>query len=209
MSLVATEHPLVAHWSQLIDRVHPLDAPFMQTGVHSFNLDYPPPAFIGDIVNARVILLDANGGFDPELTPSEFMSVGAADRFLDLLHRPRAIHPGQISPYYGLRNFADLIATGNLALVNAVAYRSSSISRETENRRIAEKLPSTTVHRNWLRHTLLPSAARGDRLIVAHRTSLWKIKRSEGPLPGVIFTTNPVSADLSHEVLLQIRGFLV
>ena len=203
-----SSHPLVRHWSQLCGRVHPLDAPVFAAHGHSFNIDYPPPAFIGDIINAPVVLLDANGGFDPAVTPSEFASPGAVERFLGLLRNPRAVHPSEIAPYYGARNYADLIAAGDMVLVNAVAYRSPAISREPDNRRLAERLPSTAIHRAWLRESLLASAGRGERLIIAHRTSLWKIKRSEADLPGVLFTTNPVSADLSRSTHEAIRTFL-
>lgn len=175
---------------------------------HCFNLDYPPPAFVGDIINAPVILLDANGGYDPVVTPSEFAAPDAIDRYLDLLRNPRAVHPGKIAPYYGARNYADLIAAGKLALVNAVAYRSAAISREPDNRRVAEQLPSTAVHRAWLRDLLIPAASSGERLIIAHRTKLWRIRRSEPDLHGVVFTTNPVSADMSNAVPAEIRTFL-
>ena len=203
-----SSHQIVDHWSQLDGSVHPLDAPVFSTNEHSFNLDYPPPAFIGDINNAPVVLLDANGGFDPFITPSEFAAPDAVDRYLDFLRNPRAVHPGQIAPYYGARNYADQIAAGEMVLVNAVAYRSKSISREPKNRRLAEQLPSTAVHRAWLREVLIPAASRGERLVVAHRTALWRIKRSEPNLDGVIFTTNPVSADMSYATLAEIRAFL-
>jgi hypothetical protein len=38
---------------------------------HCFNLDFHPPAFVGDLA-APVVVLYANGGFDPNLTPREF-----------------------------------------------------------------------------------------------------------------------------------------
>lgn len=199
---------LVEHWRLLDGPVHPVDSVVFGRGRHSFNLDFPPPAFIGDIVNAPVVLLDANGGYDPIVTPAEFPDQRSHDRYLDLLHRPRAIEPGSIAPYYGSRNYSRLIADGILALVNAVAYRSPSISREPDNRKLAEQLPSTHVHRRWLRHELLNEAASGDRLVIAHRTSLWKISKAEGSIPGVHFTTNPVSADLSKATLVAISRFV-
>jgi len=205
---LSAPNPIVRHWSQLDGSVHPLDAHVFAGNTHSFNLDYPPPAFIGDINNAPVILLEANGGYDPGVTPTEFAAPDAIDRYLDLLRNPRAVHPGQIAPYYGARNYADLIAAGQVALVNAVAYRSTSISREPDNRRVAEKLPSTAVHRAWLRDVLIPAASRGERLVIAHRTALWRIKRSESELHGVVFTTNPVSADMSRATLAEILAFL-
>lgn len=205
---MSISNPIIRHWSQLNGSVHPLDESVLAANKHCFNLDYPPPAFIGDIINAPVILLDANGGYDPVVTPTEFADLGSTDRFLDLLRNPRALHPGLIAPYYGARNFAELIAAGELALVNAVAYRSRSISREPDNRRVAELLPSTVIHRAWLRDVIIPAASRGERLVIAHRTRLWRIKRSEPNITGVVFTTNPVSADMSRATLAEIRAFL-
>ena len=64
----------------------------------------------------------------------------------------------EIAPYYRSRNYTLLIEKGVLVLVNAVAYRSPKITKEPRNLRVAELLPSTTVHRNWLRTELLPQA---------------------------------------------------
>ncbi|PWK56260.1 hypothetical protein C8D95_105328 [Silicimonas algicola] len=192
---------LVEHWRRLHGPVHPDDMHVLANLPHSFNVDYPPPAFIGDIVNAPVVLLDANCAYDPTLTPSGFSNREAYVRFVQLLHEPCPVEPASIAPYYGKRNYRSLIASGRLAVVNAVPYRSRGISREPENRRIAERLPSTQVHRDWLRNELIPAAARGERLVVVHRTSLWKISRREDDLPNVVFTPNPRSPDLSRWVL--------
>jgi hypothetical protein len=199
---------LLNHWRQLEDQIHPLDKPVFDSAAHSFNLQFPPPAYVGDLENAPVVLLEANGGFDPIVTPSEFLDQGAVERFIDFLHRPRAVDPSTIAPYYGARNYASAIASGELVLVNAVPYRSPSISKEPQNRRLAERLPSTKVHRNWLRSELLVQAQNGDRLVIAHRTALWKIKRTEEHLNGVFFTSNPVSANLSKEALAKMKAFL-
>jgi hypothetical protein len=192
---------IVKHWRNLKGSVHPEDQKYFDAQPHTFNLDFPPPAFIGDIENAPVVLLDANGGYDPKVTASEFLEANSVSRFIDLLHNPRQIDPSRIAPYYGKRNYAQLIRDGILVLVNAVAYRSKGISSESENKKLTELLPSTEVHRKWLRDELLLQAARGNRLVISHRNALWKLRKSEGPLPGVIFTTNPVSADLSQAVL--------
>jgi hypothetical protein len=198
---------LLDHWRLLQDCVHSLDASVFRTSKHTFNLDFPPPAFIGDLENAPVVLLDANGGYDPVITPSEFPDRAAVDRYLDMLHHPRAVDPAEVAPYYGKRNYARLIANGSLVLVNAVAYRSPSISREPENRLLAERLPSTSTHRKWLRHELLLQASRGERLVIAHRNALWNLRRKEVGLTNVYFSTNSVSADLSHHALALIADF--
>ena len=82
-------------------------------------------------------------------------------------------------------------------LVNAVAYRSLSISKGPDNRAVAELLPSTVVHRKWLFSELLLQAEAGDRLVVAHRRSLWKLRRQDTESSNVLFTTNPEGTDLS------------
>jgi hypothetical protein len=199
---------LIDHWRRLTNSVHPLDAETFGRHRHSFNLDFPPPAYIGDLINAPVVLLEANGGYDPVVTPSEFAGPGAVERYLDLLHSPQAVDPEIVAPYYARRNYAALISSGALVLINAVAYRSRSMSREPENRRVAELLPSTGVHRAALFTDLLPRASTGDRFVVAHRTRLWEIQRGGFESPNVHFTTNPVSADLSRETLKAISRYL-
>lgn len=206
---------LVEHWSRLADGAasektgpfaHPDDAELLRTREHSFNLDFPPPAFIGDILNAPVVMLDANGGYCPIATPEEFSQPDAIERYLDCLRHPRPADPNQVAPYYAGRKFADLLFSGDLVLVNAVAYRSPGISQEPENRRLAELLPSTQIHRDWLQG-VFRSAACGGHFVVVHRNRLWKLNRKE-ERPGVYFTTNPVSKDLSAKVLEIIRRFL-
>ena len=206
---------LVEHWSRLADGAdsektgpfaHPDDAELFRTREHSFNLDFPPPAFIGDILNAPVVMLDANGGYHPSATPWEFSQPGAIERYLDCLRHPQPADRDQVAPYYRDRNYSKLLFSGELALVNAVAYRSRRISQEPENRRLAELLPSTRVHRDWLQG-VFRSAARGERFVVVHRNRLWKLNRKE-ERPGVYFTTNPVSKDLSAKALEIIRRFL-
>lgn len=199
---------IVEHWRKLTGAVHPDDAIALRSSLHSFNLDFPPPAYIGDIDRAPVVLLEANGGYDPGRTPREFRDPSFVTTYLDLLHNPRSVDPASIAPYYGQRNYSRLIAAGQLVLVNAVAYRSKGISTEPANKGLAEKLVSTRIHRNWLRKELLPAALRGERLVIAHRNGLWKLKSSEGPMHGVIFTTNAISPDMSLEVLKLINTFL-
>jgi len=154
-----------------------------------------------------VVLLEANGGYDPVVTPSEFREPGAIERYVDMLHHPRAIDPRRVAPYYGRRNYAPLIERGVLVLVNAVAYRSTKIGSEPANRAVAERLPSTAVHRNWMRNELLPQARLGERLVIAHRNGLWNLKRHEVGLPNVHFSTNSISPDVSREALRVIADF--
>lgn len=49
---------LAEYWAKLDGTVHPDDvSEFEKYPNHGFNLVYPPPAFIGDIVKAPVIIL--------------------------------------------------------------------------------------------------------------------------------------------------------
>ena len=199
--------PLVEFWSRLQNTVHPDDAEFLKCERHSFNLDFPPPAFIGDVNNARVLLLNANGGYDDEITPAEFNDEEATKRFVDLLRVPQPMVGPEISPYYTASGYADLLRSGDLALINAVAYRSRRISQEPENKHAAKGLPSAIFHRNWLRKVLLPAAALGEILVIAHRFTLWGLRSSEN-LPGVLFSRNSASPHLSKIVRAEIDEFL-
>jgi hypothetical protein len=199
---------LVEHWLQLTGPVHPQDAEIFRANPHSFNLDFPPPVFLGDVINARVILLNLNGGYDPAVTPTEFPDEEARQRHLDAIHNPRPMNPAQVAPYYSNRNYAQFIRSGAMALVNAVPYRSRKFSDEPENKKLVEHLPSTHVHRTWLREELLPSARRGTRLVIAHRTSLWGLHRKSDEQAGLIFSKCPASPNLSRAGLAAIKEFL-
>ncbi len=61
---------IVNYWRRLEGPLHPDDKAVFDVHYHSFNLNFPPPAFIGDVENAPVVLLEANGGYDPVVTPS-------------------------------------------------------------------------------------------------------------------------------------------
>jgi hypothetical protein len=186
---------------------HPHDVPILRGYKHSFDLNYPPPAFLGDIVNAPVIALFANGGLNDD-TPSEFPTSDAFAEYVDLLHNPKAPRRVAIAPYYGMLNFSTLLFTGKIALVNAVAYRSRRISEEPENQRVGRRLPSYSIHRNWLLNEVLPLARQGERLIVVHRNGLWQLPRSIVAGGGVVFSSNPVSANFSKDMLAIVEGFL-
>lgn len=196
---------LVEHWRRLEGAVHPDDARLFVSHPHTFNLDWPPPAYVGDVDNAPVVLLMMNGGYNPSMTPREFEADGAVDRYLDMLRNPRPINPKEVSPYYDAGSYGSYIASGRLALVNAVAYRSPGLNGEPDNKRLAKLLPSTLVHLKWLRQELIPQAIAGERVVVAHRNRMWKLGRHEFDHPNIVFTTNPISpypsADLMRRIL--------
>jgi hypothetical protein len=195
---------IVSHWRACIGNVYPLDREALSEAHGVFNLDYPPPAYVGDVERAPVILLNGSGGYDPLMTPGEFPDQSAIDRALDRLHNSSPVEPGEVSPYYAARNYADLIGSGALALVNAVPYRSPTITNAV--RKVAKILPSTRVHVAWLQGEVLPAAQRGTRLVIAHRFKLWGLTTGQN-LPGVHFTSAAISKDLPHTTLAEISRF--
>lgn len=192
---------LIDHWRRLDAAVHPDDTAAFGAQPHNFNLNYPPPAYLGDVENAPFVVLMMNGGYDPVITPKEFPDDLAVARYIDLLHHPRPVDPLSISPYYDAGNYRRHIASGKLALINAVAYRSGKLSTEPQNKKLAERLPSTALHRRWLREELIPQALGGERVIIAHRNGMWALSRAEIDHPNVIFTGAGVSPHLPRGVL--------
>ena len=196
---------IVAHWRQCTGAVHPADIEALSTMHGLFNLDYPPPAYIGDIENAPLILLNGNGGYSPDRTPCEYCDQAAYDRALDRLHNPGPIEPAEVSRYYADRNYAQWLRSGQMALVNAVAYRSPEITYRVC--RLAPNLPSVNVHLSWLNNEALPAARERQRFVIAHRNRLWNLKRDK-PIPGVHFTKVARSKDLDGDTIVEIDRFL-
>lgn len=202
---------LADYWARLTGTVHPDDARvFEEHPDHGFNLDYPPPAFVGDVVNAPVIILENNGGYDASRTPAEFDAPGAADEYRAALARPRPLdrtRPG-VSAYYLNSNYAAWLQSGEAAVVNGVAYRSVD-GKQKHVVRLAGLLPSALFHQAWLRRILLPLVRDGSRFVIVKRWKLWngapEDLRDEA---GVIFSTSPVSPHLSAPEREAVMRFL-
>lgn len=192
---------LVNFWSKLTGSIHPDDEEaFQSTPGHAFNLEFPPPAFIGDVINAPVIILDNNGGYDRATTPREFQDAGAHEEFRNALHQSKPLSRAakSSSPYYLSRNYSTWLETGQAALVNGVAYRSVS-GRSAGVEKMTRTLPSARFHQNWLLRSLIPLVRRGDRFVVVHRWSRWggacealKFEKN------AVFSTAPISKDLTE-----------
>lgn len=195
-----TASSLVEHWRRLTGTVHPDDIEAFAQGSEGFYLDHPPPAYIGAVDTAPVVILMKNGGYDPVMTPAEFRQPGSVARYLDRLYKPGPVEPTDVSPYYDNLQVADHLRSGKVAIVNAVAYRSG---RGIEKSPITRTLPSLAVHRRWLVNELLPAAERRERLVIAHRKGLWNFP-SISKQAAVIHTTNPVSPFLTDDVLRAI-----
>lgn len=200
------------YWQHLESAVHPEDAPvFASHPRHTFNLDFPPPAFIGDVDNAPVVILLLNGGYDPDKTPAEFARPTDCIEFLDWLKGTRTAIPTNLSAYYTQQAVFPWVREGSAVIVNAVAYRSPKITdkSESENRNLAKLLPSTKVHNLWLRDELLPDVRNGKRCLVAHRWSLWDFgPETVGPLANVHFSRAPASPYLSNDLKAEIGSWL-
>src|SRR5262249_48569477 len=68
-----TTSSLRRFWARLEDSVHPDDKPiFAEYPQHTFNLKFPPPAFVGDVDAAPIVILMSNGGYKPGITEREF-----------------------------------------------------------------------------------------------------------------------------------------
>jgi hypothetical protein len=193
---------IVHFWSQQCQNAqgqwtHPADDPFFQSAPHSFNLDFPVSPYVGDILNAPVIILGANAGYDPQLTPTEFPDAETIERYVARVGAPSAADWGFVSEYYGGVNYGPLLADGRAALINACPYRSPKISAEPENRSLLARLPSTSLTRRWLLEAVVPLARAGRRLIVAKRPGLWKLPASLREMEGVVFDPAPISPQIT------------
>ena len=167
-----------AFWRQLAGTVHPADEPvFAAHPGHSFNLDFPPPAFIGDIDRAPIIVLMSNGGYRSGVTEAEFPDANSINEYRDWLRGKIKSMPSHLSKYYTWQALGDWIAAGQAVLVNAVAYRSPNLSQEPANQAVARELPSLAAHRRWLFQEALPQAAAGKRFILVHRNRWWAVPR--------------------------------
>lgn len=190
---------LLDFWSRVDGPIHPDDAPFLNdTG--TFELDHPPPAFIGN-PDAPVVVLLANGGLSQ---PGEF------DRHEDVAAFYRSLRTGEfdLPDRHGAKRVHAWVARGLAVRVNSVAYRSKRLSAEPINRRIAETLPSVAVHRQWLREIVIPDAHADRRFVIAHRKGLWGLDRKTDAAANVVFTPNPVSSHPAERVLDQAEAWL-
>ena len=190
---------IAEYWAGLQGSVHPDDLDlFGRNAEHGFNLDYPPPAFIGDVVNAPILVLDNNGGFNPTVTPSEFPDEAAHAEFRSRLASPRPAERRATAPYYLELNFWNWLESGQAALVNGVAYR--SVDRSAAGvKSLTRDLPSAQFHRRWLVGDVLPLVEAGERFVVIHRWSRWNeaVQRFRG-LANCVFSTSSVSPHLSR-----------
>jgi hypothetical protein len=185
--------------------MHPEDAFVLDRTPHPFNLDFPAGPFVGDVLSARVLILNANGGFDSTVTPKEFPDAEAASRYVENVRFPSAHSWTFAAPYYRSRNYWPLIRSGDAAVVNACAYRSVGTGGLDS---LVGRLPSAIRTRRWLIEAAVPAAARGERLIVAKRMALWKVSPEVLESPGVIKDPNPRAPNLGLGTLAAVQRYL-
>jgi hypothetical protein len=195
-------------WEQLDGPVHPQDAPVFAKSKHSFNLEFPPPAFIGDVDNAKVIILMASGGYNAN-TKLEFSAPEDRQEYIDWLAGRRTQTPKNLSKYYVDQKIFSWIDNGLAVIVNAIAYRSPKISKEPDNINLGRSLPSNRVHRAWLHNEVVPRAQSNERLVIAHRYGLWGLNKANPPVDqNFMFSPNPASPYLSLPIKAAIQQWL-
>ncbi|GMU46920.1 MAG: hypothetical protein AMXMBFR26_17020 [Porticoccaceae bacterium] len=203
---------LPEYWSRMrktaLGWVHPDDEELFGSVAHSFNLDFPPPAFVGDVTRAKIIILAANGGYKPDVTPKEFDAPGSEARYMNRISNPGETNWSEVAPYYDGVNYADLIINGTAALVNVCAYRSRKISEEPENKRLLARLPSVNFHRTWLLETIFPQIESGKRVVVGKRHGLWSLPASVKTCNGFIADPAPISPHLSNAVWERLQRLI-
>lgn len=172
------ETSLRKFWAQLTDSVHPEDEKvFAAHPKHRFNLDFPPPAFIGDIDKAPIVVLMSNGGYVPEVVATEFPDDTSVSVYRNYIRGEIATLPPRLARYYATGRVGAWISAGKAVLVNAVPYRSRRLSKEKDNQKVARDLASLQVHRNWLLQEVLPEAVLCRRFLLVHRNRWWGVPR--------------------------------
>jgi hypothetical protein len=179
---------LTEFWSKLDGPVHPADRPIFEAFPnHTFNLEFPPPVFVGDVFRAPILILMSNGGYKIGETESEFSSQEEVVEYLDYISGRSFEVPAQVSRYYRISPFWGWIEAGKAALINAVPYRSPRLSKEPRNQSLAAKLASLRINRQWLSQEVLPAARCGKRFVFVHRNRWWGAPPSSAG-PSVIFS---------------------
>lgn len=188
--------------------LHPDDMETFRDHHHSFNLDYPVSPYVGDIVNAPIIILGANAGYRVDRTASEFPDQAAINTYLNRVRNPATADWSGMAQYYHGKNYGPLLLEGKAVWINACAYRSPRLSQEAENRRLIRMLPSAQFTRQWLLEAVMPLAECGERLVVAKRFGQWKLPPELKGASGIVFDPAPVSPQVTRKPWAAVRDFL-
>lgn len=204
---------IVSYWSSQHrtaagEWVHPDDVEMLREHDHSFNLDFPVSPYVGDIMNAPVIILGANAGYKKGITDAEFPDQAAIDTYLDRVRDPDTSDWSGMAQYYHGVNYRSLLLGGDAVWINACAYRSKKLSEEPQNRRLIEVLPSAQFTRRWLLEAVMPLAERGERLVVANRFGQWNLPPELKETNGIVFDPAPVSSQVTSKPWAAVQVFL-
>ena len=191
------QHQQGAKW------LHPADEDLLEKRRHPFTLDYPAVPFIGDILDAPVVVLGANAGYGGE-TPIPFEGEGAVRSCLQQIASGSTIAWAKRVPYYMGANYRSSLLHGHVAVINACAYRSPGVPPAG----LVEELPSARLTRKWLLDALLPLVRTEQRLVVAWRPRLWACAADLSALNGYgVVYTNARSKHLRSDVLAEAERF--
>lgn len=197
-------------WRKLDGPVHPQDETFFEANPDAksvFHLFLPPPAFIGDVDGARVIVLMMNGNYKPGITESHFPDQASQSEYIRYIRGEQTQMPTNLAGYYRTGPLAAWLENGTAALVNAVAYRAPALTKVPGIMKKISGLPSFAEHLAWVTEDLIPHAQQGHRFLLVHRNGLWRLPRDIAG-PNIIFSTNPVSKNPSESALGRIREWL-
>lgn len=187
--------------------MHRQDRHVLELGPHSFNLDHPVSPYIGDVLNAPVIILGANAGYSPTLTPTEFSDAATIGAYLARVDDPSNADWSFVSRYYNDTNYGHFVASGRVVVVNACAYRSPKLSKERDNQATIRHLPSAILTRRWLLEAVLPMAVRGERLIINNRGGQWRLGAATNA-PGFVRDPCPASPLITSNAFRAMADFL-
>jgi len=174
-------------WCQLTGTIHPADCSVLSRDGAVFNLKFPPPAFVGDVLRAPIIVLKAVGGYDPETTAKEFEPPDAADEYRQRLWKPRPSEPQFTAPYYQRGELWCRLMSGNACVVNAVPYRSTSNSVDDKVHQLARALASNSMHKRWLTEAIAPMAADHRRAVIVQHWGLWGLRKRDLEQSGFFY----------------------
>jgi hypothetical protein len=89
---------------------HRFDRKVLDAGPQTFNLDHPVSPYIGDVLTAPVIILNANADYNPDLTPTEFHDGDAVSAYVARVDDPSGSDWSFVSRYYDGTNYGPLVA---------------------------------------------------------------------------------------------------
>ncbi|MDP9413812.1 MAG: hypothetical protein M3Q08_06910 [Pseudomonadota bacterium] len=112
-----------------------------------------------------------------------------------------------MSRYYDNTNYGHLVASGQVVVVNACAYRSPKLREEKANQAMIRHLPSAIFTRRWLLEAVLPLAAKGERLVINNRGGQWRLGAAANA-PGVVKDPCPASPYITGEALKAMNRYL-